>query len=58
MIRVRGIQRLRVADASVMPRTTNANLNGGVMLVAEKASQEILGSYVSNGGSDGESVPF
>lgn len=56
MIRVRGIRRLRVADASVMPRTTNANLNGGVMLVAEKASQDILASYVANGG--GGSVPF
>lgn len=57
MIRVRGVRRLRVVDASVMPRTTNANLNGGVMLVAEKASQDILGSYAADSGSDG-SVPF
>ncbi|KAG4075742.1 hypothetical protein HA402_003568 [Bradysia odoriphaga] len=52
-LRVRGIRRLRVADASVMPRTTNANLNAGVMLVAEKASRDILGSWTAS-----STVPF
>lgn len=40
-----------------MPRTTNANLNAGVMLVAEKTSQDILGSYAADSGS-GDSIPF
>lgn len=56
MIRVRGIRRLRVVDASVMPRTTNANLNAGVMLVAEKASRDILGSWTVT--STSTSIPF
>ncbi len=42
-------------DASVLPRTTNANLNGAVMLVAEKASQDILSSYST---TSIPSVPF
>lgn len=55
-LRVRGIRRLRVVDASVMPRTTNANLNAGVMLVAEKASRDILGSWTVT--STSTSIPF
>ncbi|KAJ6644321.1 Glucose dehydrogenase [FAD, quinone] [Pseudolycoriella hygida] len=57
-LRVRGVQRLRVVDASVMPRTTNANLNAGVMLVAEKASQDILNSYVPYYDEGFTSIPF
>lgn len=57
LIRVRGIRNLRVADASALPRTTNANINAAVMLVAEKASQDILGCYAACSGSGG-SVPF
>lgn len=36
-----------MVDASVLPRTTNANLNAAVMLVAEKASQDILKCYAN-----------
>lgn len=43
--RVRGIRHLRVIDASVMPRTTNGHTNAGVVLTAEKATQDILSSY-------------
>lgn len=45
--RVYGIRHLRVVDASVMPRTPNSNTNAPVMLVAEKASQDILAMYAS-----------
>lgn len=55
--RVRGIQRLRVVDASVMPRTTNANINASVMLVAEKAAQDILKYYSIFGGGP-TAIPF
>ena len=40
---VRGMERLRVIDASVMPAMLSANLNAGTMMIAEKASDLILG---------------
>ncbi|OXA37831.1 glucose dehydrogenase [FAD, quinone] [Folsomia candida] len=43
--KVLGIAGLRAIDGSVMPRTTNANLNGGVILTAEKGAQAILAEY-------------
>lgn len=36
-LRVRGVDGLRVADASVMPAVINANTNATVLAVAEKA---------------------
>ncbi|XP_037034227.1 oxygen-dependent choline dehydrogenase-like [Bradysia coprophila] len=44
-LRVRGIQRLRIVDASVMTRVTNANTNAPTMMIAEKTSQLILDAY-------------
>jgi choline dehydrogenase len=42
-LRVRGLDGLRVVDASIMPMTLSANLNAGVMMLADKASDIIRG---------------
>lgn len=41
--RVRGLERLRVVDSSVFPTITNGNLNAPTIMVAERASDLILG---------------
>jgi choline dehydrogenase len=43
-MKVRGLEGLRVADASVMPYVTNGNIYAPVMMVAEKAADLILGN--------------
>ena len=41
-LRVMGIERLRVIDASVMPTITSGNTNAPVMMIAEKGAEIVL----------------
>jgi len=42
-LRVRGLEALRVIDASIMPAMLSANLNAATMMIAEKGSDIVLG---------------
>ena len=41
-LRVRGVDGLRVADASAMPDLVSGNINACVLMIAEKASDLVL----------------
>jgi len=53
-LKVHGLERLRVVDASAMPYVTNGNIYAPVMMLAEKSADLILG----NTPAPSEPVPF
>jgi choline dehydrogenase len=42
--RVHEVERLRVVDGSILPRVPSANINGPIIMVAEKIADNILSS--------------
>ena len=41
-LRVRGVERLRVIDASVMPQITSANTNASSLMIAERGAALVM----------------
>jgi choline dehydrogenase len=46
-LRVRGVQRLRVADASIMPNIISGNTNAPAIMIGEKVSDLLKGDWVT-----------
>jgi choline dehydrogenase len=41
-LRVHGLDRLRVIDASIMPKMIGANINAAVVMIGEKGAHMIM----------------
>jgi choline dehydrogenase len=46
-LRVRGVERLRVIDASVMPQVTSANTNAAALMIGERGAALVLRDKIS-----------
>ena len=55
-LRVRGVDRLRVIDASVMPRLVSANTNAASVMIGERGAELLLRELAASHAVDVSSV--